>query len=826
MKKLLLMALPVLFCTITVHAQNISGIVKDEQGKALSGATVTLKKTKDSALVKLVATDAAGHYAFDNITSGNYFVAASYTGHTAKNSPAFEVNGAGDITAPEIALTKTSGSLKEVVVAARKPMIEVKADKTILNVEGSVNAVGQDALDLLRKSPGIMVDKDDNLTMSGKNGVQVYIDGRPTPLSGKDLSDYLKTIQSSSIEAVEIITNPSARYEAAGNAGIINIKLKKNKNYGANGSVNAGYSIGITPKYNGGISLNHRNKKINLFGNYSYNYNKVESNIKLYRMQLDTLFDQHSTIDFANKSHNFKAGADYTLNKRSTLGAMVNGTLSDQDINNYSHTQISYIPTKQMNRILVADNTSTSKRDNINTNLNFRYADSASHELNIDADYGYYRIKNNQWQPNIYRDPAGNFLNARIYSMLAPTDIDIYSLKADYEQNLKKGRLGFGGKVSFVESSNDFKRYDVENAPPVNPKKLDTLRSNAFTYKENINAGYVNYNRQFKGFMIQAGVRVEHTHATGRSTGFKYNGGGYVEYDSTFTRDYVNLFPSASLTLNKKPTSQFSFTYSRRIDRPSYQDLNPFEFKLDEYTFKKGNTELKPQYTNSFGITHTYQYRLNTTLNYSHVSDVFTQLVDTAERSKSFITQKNLATQDIVSLNISYPFMYKWYSIFGNLNAYYSHFKADFGAESRTIDLDVYAFNFYAQQTFNLGKGWTGEMSGWYSSPSIWQGTFKTKRMWSIDAGLQKTVFKGKGNLKASVSDIFKTLKWSSTSNFAGQFVKASGSFESRQFKLNFTYRFGNNQVKAARQRKTGVEEENKRANNQGGGIGSGGSNQ
>jgi hypothetical protein len=294
---------------------------------------------------------------------------------------------------------------------------------------------------------------------------------------------------------------------------------------------------------------------------------------------------------------------------------------------------------------------------------------------------------------------------------------------------------------------------------------------------------------------------------------------GYMDYDSTFTRDYIDFFPSAAITFNKKPMSQWNFTYSRRIDRPAYQNLNPFEFKLDEYTFQKGNTNLTPQYTNSFGITHTYKYRLNTTLNYSHVKDIFSQLIDTAEKSKAFITQKNLATQDIVSLNISYPFQYKWYSVFANLNGYYSHYKADFGAESRKIDLDVFAFNFFAQQTFRLGKGWTGEMSGWYNSPSIWQGTFKSNAMWSVDAGLQKTVFKGKGNIKASVSDIFWSMKWKGTSDFAGQIMRANGKFESRQFKVFFTYRFGNNQVKAARQRKSATEEENKRVGSQGGGL-------
>lgn len=212
---------------LSTQAQQIKGVVKDEQGKLLSGATAALKKVKDSSVVKLNATNADGRYEFVGIQPGQYFVNVTHVGHAPKNSLSFEVSGEGAISAPEVLLGKVTGNMKEVVVNSKKPMIEVKADKTVLNVEGSINAVGQDALELLRKSPGVVVDKDENVSLSGKNGVQVYIDGRPTPLSGQDLSAYLKTLQSSSIEAIEIITNPSAKYDAAGNAGIINIRLKK-----------------------------------------------------------------------------------------------------------------------------------------------------------------------------------------------------------------------------------------------------------------------------------------------------------------------------------------------------------------------------------------------------------------------------------------------------------------------------------------------------------------------------------------------------------------------------------------------------------------------
>ncbi|MGE5106575.1 MAG: outer membrane beta-barrel protein [Sphingobacteriales bacterium] len=815
MKKLITLLLIFITTLSAVQSQKISGIIKDDQGKTLSGATVSLKRTKDSTLVKLGVTNTSGKYELLNIPSGKYFINASYISHTAYSTPAFEVSGSGDIAEPEIILAKASGSLKEVVVNTQKPVIEVRADKTILNVEGSINAVGQDALELLRKSPGVLVDKDDNLSLSGKNGVQVYVDGKPSPLSGSDLSAYLKTLQSAQIEAIEIITNPSAKYDAAGNAGIINIKLKKNKSFGTNGSVNAGYAIGINPKYNGGASLNHRNKKINVFGNYNYNNSKSQNVFKLYRDLVDTIFDNRSEGTFQNKSHGFKTGFDYFIDKKSTIGIMVNGNFSKNEFTNLARTPIIYKPTGITDRILVADNKANTKRNNANFNLNYRYADAKSRELNIDADYGLFRLRNEQWQPNVYYDAVtGNKIRESILNMIAPTDINIYSFKSDYEQNYKKGKLGIGGKSSYVKSSNDFQRYDVIN----NAKNFDKERSNNFNYKENINALYVNYNRQYKGFMIQAGLRMENTNSEGRSIGLKLVNGSFVPYDSSFTRHYTGLFPSAAITFNKKPTNQWGISYSRRIDRPAYQDLNPFEFKLDEYTYQKGNTELRPQYTNSISITNTYKYKLTSTLTYSHVNDVFSQLVDVIDKSKSFLTKKNLAKQDIISLNVSYPFQYKWYSVFGNLNTYYSHFIADNGI-GRKIDLDVYAFNIYMQHSAKLGTGFTAELSGWYNSPSIWQGTFKSKEIWSIDAGLQKQLWKGKANAKISVSDIFFTQNWKGVSNYAGQYLVASGNFESRQFKVNFTYRFGNNQVKAARQHKTGLEDESKRVGNQGGGL-------
>ncbi len=820
MRKLVTIFSVLFLMAATVQAQQISGTIKDEKGKGLEKATVSLLKASDSSLVKLVATGNSGVYTFATVKPGKYLINTTFVGYVPAYSDVFEVSGS-NITVPELTISKPTGELAGVVVTTKKPIIEVKADKMILNVEGTINAVGNDALELLRKSPGVMVDKDDNISLAGKNGVQVFIDGKPSPLSGTDLSNFLKSTQSSQIESIEIITNPSAKYEAAGNAGIINIKLKKNKTFGTNGSVNLGYVQGVYPKYNGGINLNHRDKNVNIFGSYNYNDVKNLMIMNSDREQFDTLFKQRNSIRVLVKSHSFKTGVDYFINKKSTLGAIVSGNISDVDVNTAGPMFFTYKPTGQLNRILQATNKNDRSQDNINANLNYRYAVTGGTELNIDADYSSFRIGSNQYQPNIYYNPDGTTeISRAVYNMIAPTDIDLISLKADYEQNFKGGRLGIGFKSAVVNTDNDFQRYNVYTSSKV----LDTLKSNQFEYNENINALYVNYNKQLKkGIMFQLGVRAENTISKGTSTGFKQVNDVMVPYDSLFKRNYTNLFPSAAVTFNKNPMKQWTISYSRRIDRPAYQDLNPFEFKVNEYNFMKGNTQLKPQYTNSIDITNIYKYRLTTKLTFSHVNDIFAQIPDTIDKTKGFLTKRNLAKQDVVALSISYPFQLKWYSFYAMLNSNYSHYKADFGGGDRVVDQKVFNVTYYMQNSFDFGKGWKGELTGLYISPGVWSGFFKTVAMGSIDVGIQKQLFQGKGNVKFAVSDVFSTMKWGGTSDFAGVHMNFNGYGELPQYKLNFSFRFGNSQVKAARQRKSALDEERKRA--EGGGQ-QGGMNQ
>src|SRR5579872_4485281 len=294
MRRLVLL-LSVLLCCKGLEAQLITGFARDDEGKPLQGASVALRKNKDSSVVKFSISTTNGQYEFSPIPAGQYFVTISHAGYATRSSPPFETAFAGTVQAPGLSLSRAPAALKQAVVSGRKPPVEVKNDRIILNVEGNINDIGSDALELLRKSPGVTVDKDNNLGLNGKNGVQVYVDGRPTYVSGGTLADYLKALSSASVESIEMISNPSAKYDAAGNAGVINIRLRKNTAYGTNMNLSAGYNIGTYAKYNAAFSFNHRDAHFNLYGDYSFNEARNETYATMYRTQLDTSFLQHST---------------------------------------------------------------------------------------------------------------------------------------------------------------------------------------------------------------------------------------------------------------------------------------------------------------------------------------------------------------------------------------------------------------------------------------------------------------------------------------------------------------------------------------------------
>ncbi|MDB5231382.1 MAG: Outer rane receptor protein mostly Fe transport [Chitinophagaceae bacterium] len=776
---------------------SINGEVKDNNGRALQAVTVSLLSKKDSSLIKADISDANGKYSF-SVLPGSYLMSYSLVGYEKVYSPVFNLSGEA-ITLNTVSLNPAASKLQNVTVTSKKPMIEVKADKTIFNVENSINATGSNAMELLQKSPGVTVDNNDNISMKGKTGVKIYIDGKPTQLNTSDLASYLRTINSNDIEAIEIISNPSAKYDASGNAGIVNIRLKKNKKFGTNGSTSVGFVQGVTPKANASVNLNYRDKIINVFGNISGFSGIYENPLDLYRIQNDSLYDQKSLQRHRNQNVNAKIGADYFINSKNTFGILATTSFSDAQNNSTSETDISYKPTNTYIKALRATNSIPEFRNNSNFNVNYRYADTSGTEINFDGDYGLFRGTGRSYQPNYYYDKNGNVLSTIINSNYTPTNIDIYTAKVDAEQKAFKGKFGYGAKFSYVKTSNTLDFFLSSGG--VATKVLD--RSNSFLYKENVNAAYVNYNRQFnEKISLQAGLRAEQTN----SEGTLLRADGTVQAANHVKRNYTDLFPSAALSWTLDKTNALNLTYSRRIDRPTYQDLNPFEYKLDELTYSKGNAFLKPQYTDNVELTHTFKGFLNTAIGYSHVKDYSTEITDTVKNA-TFLQQRNLATQQILSVTVSSPLQIKkWWNGYVNLWYNYQMYRGEFNNKQLKLNLPTYGA--YMQHTFTLGHEYSAEASGWFNGPSVWGGSWKTKPQGAMDLGLQKQLFQKKATVKLSATDIFHTAPWTAISDFGGVYIKGHGAWESQTFRVNFTYRFGSSQVKDARQRKTGLEAE------------------
>lgn len=796
MKKLILVI--VLLATGISKAQNISGIVQEENGKPIPYAAITLNSVLDSTLIKATISGEDGGFVLKGILPSEYHFAVSSIGYSDFYR---KLNYKGnDRNLGVITLLEAAESLEEVTVVAEKPMVQVLADKTVFNVENTINATGTSAFELLRKAPGVIVDNNGGIIVEGKTGVQIFIDGKLSVLQGEDLINYLESLQATDIESVEIITQPSSKYDAAGNAGIINIKLKKDKSLGTNGTYTSGLTNGDFARYNSSLNFNNRGKKGNFYGTYSNRFGKSTGFINLLRTQSETQFDARTNSVYDRNSNNLKLGYDYYLDSKNTIGAIFNGNFNNGFNTNNTRTPIRPADVVQVDSVLVALNQTDNTSYNINANVNYRYADTLGYSINVDLDYGRYNSDRNAFQPNTYFNGDESFvLRERITLQETPIDIDIATIKTDYEQNFLKGKLGIGFKLSYVNTDNTFDFFNQVNGQNV----LDPTQSNQFSYDENINAGYFNYNRKWGKWNVQFGLRVENTISDGQLESTQDNEDERVE------RNYTDFFPSGGLTYQMNRKNQFALTYSRRIQRPNYQSLNPFEYKLDELSFSKGNPFLQPQYTDNIKLSHTFNYRLTTSLSYSFISDFFARVTVAEEGGTNFLTTLNVANQEVINLGISYPKkIYEWWNLYFSLNAYISDYKA---TSPEFLPVRQETLSFYAQNTFTISKGFKMEVSGWFSSPSIWGGTYETEALGSLNLAFQKKFFGDKVTGRLSFNDILYTVPWRGTTQFGDLFIDGDGGSDSRQVAFSFTYDFGRNEIKKARKRKTGLEDENKR---------------
>jgi hypothetical protein len=808
---MLLTSIPVLAQTtgdlpINTNIQ-VSGYVQDEKSQPFPFVNVLLLSAKDSALYKGGTSDESGKYAFEMVRPGRYLTLISMVGYQKAYGKVF-LAGNESLKLQDIKLTPEVRALAELTVVAKKPFIEQQIDRTVINVENSIVSAGATALEVLERSPGITVDQqNDRLQLRGKEGVIVQIDGKQTFLSQTELINLLRNTPSDNIEKIELITNPSAKYDAAGNSGIINIKFKKNKNFGTNGNLSLGGGIASRGygRGNASLALNHREGKVSLFGTGSgfegEGFNEQNIDRAIPYEGKTTYFNQVSKSDWRSKNYSYRVGLDYFATSKTTLGVLFSGFYNQwRNPLRITDTRILH-DDMTLKQTYHTDGQSSNRMNNLSANINLKHQfNEKGKELTFDADYVKYDSKGYNKLDTKYFTPTGEREgNPDIMRNNTPAIIDIGVAKLDYTQPLGKGKFEAGLKASFVSSDNNMTYETFADS-----WQLDPSRTNRFKYTENINAAYANYSGAFNAkTKYQLGVRAEHTHSIGNS----------VTLNDKRDRNYINLFPSIFLSRNLDSNNVLNLSYSYRIDRPNYQSLNPFEYYLDPYTFQRGNPYLRPQYTHSVQAVHVFKSFLNTTLAYSRTKDMIVndmpQLI--ASENKTYITSENLDSQNYLSLTVSAPIpLKKWWNLQTNFSATYNQYKTFY--RNAQYDVNQFSYNVFANNTFTLSNNWSVELSGWYNSRAIY-GLLLAKPMGMVNLGLQKSVMAKKATIRLNIQDLFWTNKFRASTEFEDISLKVRSLWPSRQVRLTFTYRFGNQHVKSARQRNTGSDDIQKRVN-------------
>ncbi len=789
----------------------VTGKVTDESSAPVSFVSVLLIHASDSSLVKSAISGEQGEFDFDAIDSGTYRVLISAVGFKKMYSPEFTVENA-TYQLGTLAL-QADNTLDEMEIVAQKPFIERKFDKTIVNVENSIVAAGNNALEVLKRSPGVMVDKDGNISLKGRQGVTIMIDGKPTYLSAQDLSEMLKNMPADQLEKIELITNPSAKFDAAGNAGVINIVLKKNQNYGANGRFNVGYGQGVYAKQNAGVNLNYRVEKWNFFGNYNYNHNEGFNRFDMTRNfrindQLDSRFEQFSRQTNNSQTHTGKIGFDFYPAKKHTVGMFVNGMSNRGSDQGQNQTYISSSG-DQLQSGSYTGNHNHNRWQNLSSNLNYKFdIDTTGKELLVNLDYAQF---DNNTRQNYFTDyfdstqTVGGMQDILISRL--PSKVKIYSAKADYTHPVGQNmRFEAGVKTSYVNTDNDAQFWNRIN----DVDYVDSTKTNHFRYTENINAAYVNWQVQLsKKWSFQAGLRGEQTLSKGEQ----------ITTDSTFNRNYFQLFPSGFLSWKINEKNELSLNYSRRINRPNYRDLNPFLYFLDPYTYMQGNTLLQPEYTHSMELTHTFMGFISSTLSYSKTTDVITQVTRQVDSTRTtYATNENLNTQENYSFSTMLPIpVRKWWTSMNYFIVFYNRYQGELQGGNFNEGMTSWLINSTNMFTFN--KGWSAELSAFYMARQVY-GIFIMKPMSNVTVGIQKTVLKDKGTIKLSYSDIFVGNRFRGNVRYQNMDIGMDTRYDSRVLNLTFNYRFGNAKAGPNKRKESGAGDEIDRAGKGSSGVG------
>jgi hypothetical protein len=796
LRKILGLALCLFFAqtAFAQHQGSISGLVKTSSGKAVEYASVALKDSADK-IFKGVLSDSVGRFVFTNVPNGSYRLVVSSIGYLHYTVPNFQVSDAMLVHEfAKIQLADDAKLLSTVTVVGQKKVIEQSMDKLTLNVENSILAEGNTALELLERAPGVKIDSDGKISLKGRTGVNVMMNGKLTYLSATELAVLLKATNSSSISKIEIINSPSSKYDAAGNAGIINIVMKKNQVKGLNGSVSTNAGAGRNARYGGGFNLNYRNTNFNVYGNYNYAYRGETEYLDFIRRFADgqvatsRTSTQRTETNEPLNTHNFRVGIDYDIDSNHVIGFLVNGNLG-----RYIHdSETSNLIRNSQGALLsnmLTQNYDKQRWESLTYNLNYLHRfRKKGRELSADIDFAPNRFSSNL-NLDTYTHANADFPNGNSASRRGtiPAKTNVYVAKIDYTDGISETiKLETGAKSSFIRADNNLVYYQFIN----NDWQYDATSSNHFRYKEQIHAAYLNLMAEFGQLSIQAGLRGEYTNTNGNQ----------ITTNTVFTRDYFQLFPNIAVNQNLNTNNQIQLSYSRRVERPNYGALNPFRMFRDPSLYYEGNPYLKPELTQNIVFNHVYKSKFTTSLNYSRTKDVITWVTGQNDATNTtFEAPKNLPS--LVNYGVSFTAQmeyFKWWSGTNFTNIFRNEYDLADEQKGQT------SFSLNTQNSFKLAKGFTSELNAFYNSASVY-GIITEKSYWAVSAAFQKSVLSDQGSIKLAINDIFQTNNFRNDTRYQNINMYSRIWIDSRRAIVSFTYRFGKQFER--RERKTGSED-------------------
>ena len=789
-----------------VALSELNGSVHDAQGKSVAFANVLVLQAVDSVLVKGAVTTEKGAYQIENIQPGKYLISVSMLGYGTE-FVALEV-GTDEprLELPPIILKEDVSDLDAVEIRARKPFFEQRIDRLVINVQNSITFIGSTALDILERSPGIIVNRENGtISMGGKSGVVILINGRINRLPMSALVQMLQGMPSSNIEKIELITTPPASFDAEGDAGFVNILLKKNENEGLNGSLTATLGHGRKERMTSGVNLNYRKKKLNIFGDYNFTRNRMVGLIDGKRT-IENSVESIETITSTRRDggfdlHNARLGIDFYLSSKTVVGIL--GSIFERRWSQESLNKADYLfslsPPSNHIGIRTDRNNSHQYLFNFNVQHNF----NERQRLNFDFDYfDYYSHQPQDYDNRFYNEQQEETRKQEI-RIDKTTPLNIWVSKLDYKLKLSD-KLDFeaGVKATISDFTNDILvEFNEGNDWFIHP-----LFSERATFNENISAAYTSFDLRIdEKTSLKAGLRYEFTDTRLESDG----------ENASIKRQYGNFFPSIFLSRNIHKDQSIQFAYSRRISRPTFNQLAPFVLFLEPNTYVTGNSSLLPAITDQFKL----DYRIKTvlfSLQYSVDNDAIARFQPRVDPESNLIIyySENLDKRETFALSLSLPiYVNNWWEMQNQLSASMVEVKSNYNDAALKVSQNNATFN--TTQSFHLPKDFTFETVGFYRSGGL-SGISRVKPIGGLDIGIRKKLKNNQGVLSFNLSDVFRTKIRRFTTHIPELNIQQSLdiNFDTRIARLTYTRNFGSNKIKTSRKRRTGSAEELRRVSN------------